>query len=262
MKYLIILVFITHSYAGSMFWKNVDQIEKEFYQIEVNKNDQNSTSLSENINDILDKKYTAFNELLITLKQQPYDLKLENDFEIKNIKYQLMKLQEKIKINKHNGNNLAVIRDEITTVNIILRDKIREYFTILANDQGAFNADRIHNINKEYTEYLATLKYNYYLDLYNKIKLIDGDVENRTKEMLIELHKHYNFMNDILIYIEANQTRLVYKSLTSFLKLDVIIKEINSNIIFSKINPYLRFIHLDSGRLILFITLIIMFFLD
>jgi hypothetical protein len=62
MKYLIILIMITHSFAGSLFWENVDKIEKEFYQTVFEINDKNTTYSSENVSTALDQKYNSFNE--------------------------------------------------------------------------------------------------------------------------------------------------------------------------------------------------------
>ena len=253
MKYLIILIFITHSFAAGLFWDNVDKIENKFYNLD-SKIDDNALS------GVLDEKYDAFDELIIILKNHPYDLKTNNKFKSENITNKI-KLRDKIKINQSHDYNLAVLRDEIKLSNLILEDNIKRYFTNISLQWTTFDKDSIKNINKNYYKYLETIKYKEYLNSYNKIKSINSRVENKIKENFEKLHKNYKFFNEILLFIESNQIFSSYETLTTFFKLDTIIQEINSNTVLSKINIYLRFIHMDMGKLIIFIFIIFIFYL-
>ena len=251
MKYLIILLFITNSFASTLFWDNVDKIKNEFYHLDSQIDDNK-------LSDILDKKYISFNELIIILKNRPYDVKINNKFKSENITSKI-KLEDKIKINKKYAYDLAVLRDEIQLLNLVLEENIHKYFLNISNKWTTFDKNSLDNINKKYYSYLETVNYDNYLASYNKLKPISGDVKNKIKENLEELHKNYKFFSEVLVYIKLNNNLLSYKSLATFLKLDTIIKEINLNPSFTKINPYLRFVHIDMGKLILFILIIFVF---
>jgi len=251
MKYLIILLFITNSFASTLFWDNVDKIKNEFYHLDSQIDDNK-------LSDILDKKYISFNELIIILKNRPYDVKINNKFKSENITSKI-KLEDKIKINKKYAYDLAVLRDEIQLLNLVLEENIHKYFLNISNKWTTFDKNSLDNINKKYYSYLETVNYDNYLASYNKLKPISGDVKNKIKENLEELHKNYKFFSEVLVYIKLNNNLLSYKSLATFLKLDTIIKEINLNPNFTKINPYLRFVHIDMGKLILFILIIFVF---
>ncbi len=261
-KYLIIFIIVTNSFASSVFWNKVQSIENSFYiEIPQNYKDKNATINTNNVNSMLDKKYDSFNELIILLKEKPYDLTLPSEFDTENANNQIIKLQERIKINQTYSNDLAVIRDTININNILLKIKIKSYFISLADNWTSYDEKSIDNLNNEYKKYLVSIKYSEFLELYNRLRPFNGEVEDKTKETFVELNKHYQFFNDILIYIEANKPLFAYESLTSFLKLDKIIKSINSHYLFAELNPYLRFIYVDAGRLILFILSVATFFL-
>ena len=135
-----------------------------------------------------------------------------------------------------------------------------KYFSYISNNWTFFDKDKLNELNKIYLNELTKVRYDKFLISYNKIKSVNGDIENQVKENFIDLYKSYNFFSEIIQYINNNKAILSYKSLTSFLKLNKIIETINSNTIFITINTYFRFIHLDMGRLILFILTIIVFF--
>ncbi len=253
MKHVLILFLITTSiFAQSIFFNNIEIIENKFYNIqaEIDPNDITKT---------IDEKYYLFDKSLEVLKNKPYDLKLQNNFKYNEINKKTIILQEKIKINQSYKYNLAVVRDEIELNNITLKNTIHTYFSTLANNWTTFDDKDLDKLNNKNIVYLNTIQFHKFNNIYNQVKSIDGKVENKIKENFEEFNKHYKFFNEFIVYINNNKNSLSYKSLTTFLHLGVLIDTINSNTYFKELNTNLRFISTDMGRIILFLTIIILF---
>jgi len=250
--FLILFLTVIYSYANSIFFNNIENIENKFYSIQINTNPSD-------ISKTIDEKYNLFNKSLDILKNKPYDLKLDNNYINKELNKNKTILQEQIKTNKNYKYNLAVSRDEIELTNLILKDKIHSYFITLANDWTTINKENLELLTKENINYLNKIKYIQFYETYQKIELIDGNVENKIKQNFEELNKHYKFFNDFLFYINNNKAILSYKSLTSFLHLGTLIDIINSNQYFQELNIYLRFIAIDMGRIALFFSIAMLF---
>ncbi len=250
--FLILFLTVIYSYANSIFFNNIENIENKFYSIQINTNPSD-------ISKTIDEKYNLFNKSLDILKNKPYDLKLDNNYINKELNKNKTILQEQIKTNKNYKYNLAVSRDEIELTNLILKDKIHSYFITLANDWTTINKENLELLTKENINYLNKIKYIQFYETYQKIELIDGNVENKIKQNFEELNKHYKFFNDFLFYINNNKTILSYKSFTSFLHLGTLIDIINSNQYFQELNIYLRFIAIDMGRIALFFSIAMLF---
>jgi len=250
---LLLTLFIELLFAKSIFWEKNNFIENKYYiQVESNQTD-------EQINILIDNKYKDFNSLITILKNNPYDLLEDSSFttDEKNS----LKLMQRIKINKQYKYNLAVIRDQLKVENIKLKQNIYIYFVTLANSWVSFEKDDLTKLNQEYLNVLAKIDYLKYFNQYQKIENIDGKIENNIKNVFQEFNQHYLFFNEILGFIDENHTLFQYKSLTDFLKIGVLLDSINSLDISKKLNPTLRFIYLDIGRIILSLSVIIFFIL-
>jgi len=248
-KIIIILLFVNILFAKSEFWQKITEIENKYYPII-------SKQLNEKaINDMIDKKYSNFNQLIAILKNKPYDLTDDSYFNL-NEKNRL-KLLQRIKTNKTYGYNLAVQRDKIKLATLKLKEKFYIYFVTLANSWVNFKSDDLEKLTQENLEYLARINYTQYFVSYDRVKKIDGKIENQIKTAFQEFDKHYLFFNEFLAYIIENKQIFKYESLSNILKLGVLIDKINSNNLFKEINTKLRFVHLDMGRVILFIFVVI-----
>lgn len=261
MKYLVLIIFLSlNVFANSIFWEQVNSIQNNFYNEVIIVSDENATINNQEIISKLDMKYDAFNSLIKTLKQNPYAVKDINNSQIKNSKVTTLKLQEKILINQKYSNDLAVQRDKIKIATLDIQLRIEKYFLSLESI-WTLSDKNLENLNTEYQKELDSTPYEEYLSLYKKLHRFDGEVESSTKNAFIELNKQYKFFNDLLHYIKANKYLFQYKSLTSFLKIDIVIEHINSYSLSTNINTYLRFVYLDTGKLILFFLSISIFFL-
>ncbi len=248
-KIIIILLFVNILFAKSEFWQKVTDIENKYYPIVSKQLDEKA------INDMIDKKYSNFNQLIAILKNKPYDLTDDSYFNL-NEKNRL-KLLQRIKTNKTYGYNLAVQRDKIKLATLKLKEKFYIYFVTLANSWVNFKSDDLEKLTQENLEYLARINYTQYFVSYDRVKKIDGKIENQIKTAFQEFDKHYLFFNEFLAYIIENKQIFKYESLSNILKLGVLIDKINSNNLFKEINTKLRFVHLDMGRVILFIFVVI-----
>jgi len=249
--YLLVLLVSSSLFAQSNFWTKVTSIEKSYYSLDTNKTDENS------INSLIDKKYNDFQNLIEILKNKPYDLTEKNSFSIDE--QEKTKLLQKIKINKQYGYNVAVTRDTLRLKNLEVKQKMYLYFVTLSNSWVNYSSDDLEKLNQEYIDYLSRLEYDKYLKKYDKVKSIDAKIENEIKKSFEDFNVNYMFFNDVLGYINLNKTIFSYESLSNFLKIGTLITEINSDDSFSYLNTKLRFIHLDMGRIILFLSVIITF---
>ena len=249
--YLLVLLVSSSLFAQSNFWTKVTSIEKSYYSLDTNKTDENS------INSLIDKKYNDFQNLIEILKNKPYDLTEKNSFTIDE--QEKTKLLQKIKINKQYGYNVAVTRDTLRLKNLEVKQKMYLYFVTLSNSWVNYSSDDLEKLNQEYIDYLSRLEYDKYLKKYDKVKSIDAKIENEIKKSFEDFNVNYMFFNDVLGYINLNKTIFSYESLSNFLKIGTLITEINSDDSFSYLNTKLRFIHLDMGRIILFLSVIITF---
>jgi len=249
--YLLVLLVSSSLFAQSNFWTKVTSIEKSYYSLDTNKTDENS------INSLIDKKYNDFQNLIEILKNKPYDLTEKNSFTIDE--QEKTKLLQKIKINKQYGYNVAVTRDTLRLKNLEVKQKMYLYFVTLSNSWVNYSSDDLEKLNQEYIDYLSRLEYDKYLKKYDKVKSIDAKIENEIKKSFEDFNVNYMFFNDVLGYINLNKTIFSYESLSNFLKIGTLITEINSDDSFSYLNTKLRFIHLDMGRIILFLSVILTF---
>ena len=238
-------------FAKSIFWEKENFIESSYYkQIDINQTD-------EQINILIDNKYKDFNILLVELKNKPYDLLEDNTFNVDE--KDSLKLLQRIKINKQYGYDLAVIRDQLKVENIKLKESIYIYFVTLANSWVSFKKDDLTKLDKEYIAILAKIDYAKYFNQFQNVKNIDSKIENNIKKEFEEFNKHYLFFNEILGFIDENQKIFQYKSLTNFLKVGVLVDNINSLKLAKELNPTLRFIYLDVGRVVLSLSVIFFF---
>ena len=256
--FLFILLSFNLSFAQSLFWKDIGEVRDNYIILDENEiKDVNETQ----INKIIEQKNIYFNKIIETLKQNPYDLSLDNNFINKDIESEKNKLIQRIKVNKQYKYNIAITRDEIKLLDFELKEKIYTYFLTLANSWTYFSKEDLDQLNQEYMDYLTSINYDKFYQEYKSVLVNTGEIEKELKNNFIEFKKDYFIFSEILNYIILNETLFKYKSLTNFLKLGVIIDLINSDSYSNEINIYLRFIYTDVGRLSLFTTVIFLFFL-
>lgn len=255
MKHLILILILTiYSFANSVFFKSIEEIENKYYSANVDIN-------SKDITKTIDEKYKLLNKSLDILKNRPYDLNLQNNFTNKDINKNQVILQEKINVNKKYDYSLAVIRDEIDLANLMLKHNIYLYCSTLTNNWTTINKAELLQLNEKSIQYLNKIKLKQFSRTYEKVKNIKGNIENKIKKNFEELSKHYKFFNDFLAYVQNDKTILSYRSFTSFLHLGIVIDVINSNNNSQKANAYLRFISIDMGRIVLFLSIVLLFIL-
>jgi len=246
--FLLLLLYVSFVFADSQFWQKVTLIENKYYTTE----EANQTD--EIINKTIDAKYNDFSILISLLKNKPYDISTANDFNINET--QKVKLLQKIKTNNQYGYSLAVARDKLKLENLKLKQIIYLYFLKLSSNWVDFKDGDLKKLNKTYIDTIAKIDYSKYYVQYQKMKNNNSKIENDTKEAFKEFNKHYLFFTDMLGYIDDNRQMFEYESLANLLKLGVLIDKINSVELCEKLNLNLRFIHLDMGRIILFLFVI------
>lgn len=254
-KLILLLSIFTFSFSKTLFWDTVDNIENKFYILD-NK-DNNQSHDEKYINETIENKNKLFTNLVKILKDEPYQVNLDNSNNENNSNL----IIQKIKLNKQYGYDLAVVRDEIKLASLDVNNAIYVYFVTLSNNWTTFRKEDLEAFQNSNIEFLRTIKYDKFYDEYKKVYKGNGNVEQDLKKNFEELHKSYLFFKEFLSFISVNKSMLEYKSITNLLKLNILIDNINSNFYFKKVNTYLRFIHTDMGRLTLFFTFIILFVL-
>ncbi len=269
MRSIVLLLFLFSSlYATPGFWEDLISIQSRFYapeRLESTILETNATKAAAEANATreISQKFDAFNTLLFTLKNRPYELKEKQNpyFDPKNANEELSRLRLKIETNTKYGYTQAVIRDEIRQRTLQLKSSIYDFLLYLSAHWTDLDKKGLIETIKHYQEFLAKIDIKKYETLYRKIKTQKGEVAGEIAQNFLELAKNYYFFDNFLEYLLANPSILSYHSIANRLRLDNLITLINDNPVMAKANVYLRYLHLDMGRILLFIAVLLFFWL-
>ncbi|WP_457597443.1 mechanosensitive ion channel family protein [Hydrogenimonas sp.] len=208
----------------------------------------------DDLSKLADEKVAKFNLILGLLKERPYEVDdPENPFYNPARAEQLRsKLKTRIAVNKQYGYDLAVERDKIALLELDLREKIYDFFVMLANRWTDMSTEELTKSLHDYRAWLQTIDVGAHTKAYMAAKKRGDKISLQIVRNYDKVRMHYLFFSDFLDYIASNPSMLHYRSILSLFKLDEIIDRINTIELFAKINTELRLVHTDMGRLIIF----------
>ncbi|RLA73460.1 MAG: hypothetical protein DRG24_00135 [Epsilonproteobacteria bacterium] len=260
-KLSILFIFSLLLFASTGFWQQLIDIENRFYaQRDLNTSAQEyNTSISQN-NDVIDAKFDAFTGLISMIKEQPFRIQNTKNifFDPSKSDEQFFKLTEKIRINRQYGYDLAIERDQIRIDTLKLQRQMYIFFASLSANWTDLNSEEFDALlTTEYT-LIKALPLKKYEQQYANLSDTTSEVTKSLKTNLDTLQKHYYFYQEFLSYLTLNPNLLHYTSLLQNLQLGSIIATINENDIAANINTLLRYVHLDLGRLSLFMLTLLL----
>ena len=272
-KIVATIFLVTCLSAGSTFWQIFIDIQNELYsekkvnsKVSESFKDSNATenetkmqTSQEDVTKLIDKRVQKFNELIALVKEKPYEVKNRNNpyynsSEVDSIR---AKLKTRITVNSKYGYKIAVTRDKIALVTLQTKEHIYNFFVNLAENWTELDAKAIESIIKKESEWLKTIDISSFKKFYELSKNDKNQISRQIVSNYLEFRVQFNFYQDFLEYLLSNPALLQYRSLTALLNLNSVIERINSIRYFAKINTTLRYVHLDMGRLLLFILIML-----
>lgn len=229
----------------------------------VTQSDTNQTQVLED-DKYLDENIIAYKQVVQTLKNNPLHFKsLQKSYTDKT---QLFKdktlLANRVEVNKNRGNDLAVMRDSIALDTLEVEAMKHQFLASVAEELLSFEDKKIPSIIDESLLKLKMIDLKTYKLKASEIKEQQSSVANDLKSNYLAFEKAYKFYENLLRYMRENVHLFkVQKTFFNLLALDKIIDMINENNFFQEYNEQLRFFHIDSGRLVLFATIIFFFLL-
>ncbi|NOQ31056.1 MAG: mechanosensitive ion channel [Helicobacteraceae bacterium] len=269
---LVLLVSVYMSLmASENIWDTLIAVENEhFTYLETNnlKKDDNNTEnvdLEMNLFKNIDDEAKAYIALVEIMKIAPIDDSDENRyFDYEDTQKEIYRLKYKIKSNQKHGYLDAVLRDEIKIKELLIEQKIYIFLLTLSHTWTQITMEEFNNMVDSDRDAIEEIFPDDFEQLYNSAK--NSKRAKMIKRNLEELYKSYAFYTGFLNYIQVNAKALSYRSFISILDLNNFIEYANETKGATYINSYLRFLHIDLGRLSLFLvtmtlTLLISFFI-
>ncbi len=265
-RLLLTLFAATLLFAATGFWEHVLEIEKRFYAqkaaVERPLSKESNATLAKNMDasNMVDERVAYFNQLVSMLKEKPYEVKSPKNpfFDPAKAKSERARLIARIGVNRELGYEAAVLRDTIALKSLETKEHIYHFFVNLADNWTTMDEKQIStSIDKE-RKYLDSIPMAEFEKRYERAKSLKDKISLQIVKNYERLKIHRAFFGDFLEYLSSNPSLLHYRSLTAMFKLDEIIEQINSVEIFAKLNTYLRYIHLDMGRIIIFLLIMLL----
>lgn len=267
-KVSALLLITLYLLAGTTFWESVIEIEKKYYtfseiraEIRAETNTTDNLSVGDNdASQLIDERIVQFNTLINLLKERPYEVKERNNpfFNPETSNSVAAKLKTRIKVNQKFGYHLAVTRDQIALSTLMVKARIYHFFTTLADEWTRIDTKTLLKKIQKTQKWLATIELKRYTQAYESVKLQHDPISLKIIENYRNLRMQTDFFGDLLNYLEENPTILEYRSLAAIFQLNEIIRQINQVEMFAKLNTTLRYIHLDMGRLTLFLSIMML----
>ncbi|WP_456322542.1 mechanosensitive ion channel family protein [Hydrogenimonas sp.] len=277
-------------FAAGGFWQTLMDIEKKFYQqtqvqpaekkenihspleqkkkegatasAAPSKKESNATSLKvqADLSSLIDARLARFNELIALLKEKPYEVRDPKNpfFNPKKAQSLRAKLKTRIAANTKYGYKFAVTRDRIALDVLFVKERIYRFFVYLADSWTEMDVDTLRKRIAKEKSRLKQIDIDSYKTKYDAALSGNDKISKAIVENFRELSMHRDFFNDILDYLDANPALLRYRSLASLFNLDQLIEKINSVPSFAQINVALRYLHLDMGRLSIFLLIMLL----
>ncbi|BBG65975.1 mechanosensitive ion channel [Hydrogenimonas sp.] len=264
-RFLLYLLTLTLLFAASGFWETVIEIEKRFYQPKGQKpaltKEVNATKELEKLDaaSMVDERVSMFNQLISSLKEKPYDVNRPDNpfFNPSEAGREHAKLVARIGVNREYGYDAAVTRDKIALKVLETKEHIYRFFVRLAREWTSMDDKSLKSAIEEELIYLKSVETGKFKIAYEKASASKDKISAEIVRNYLELEMHTSFYGDFLNYLRSNPSLLHYRSLTAMFKLDEIIEKLNGIELFAKLNTYLRYIHLDMGRIIIFFLIML-----
>ena len=267
---LVLIFLVTCLFASNSFWQTFIEIQNELYTHKIvtseikDTNDVNSSNeiktLEEDVTKLIDNRVKRFNELISLLKEKPYEVinkenPYYNSFEVDALR---AKLKTRIAVNSKYGYKIATVRDKIALAVLQVKEHIFNFFVNLAENWTKLDKKSIVSIIKKERDWLKSIDKNDFRNIYELSKNDKHQISMKIVSNYHEFRKEVDFYQDFLDYLLSNPNLLKYRSLTTLLNFNSLIEQINSVSLFAKINTSLRYLHLDMGRLLLFVLIMLL----
>ncbi len=253
---ILILFFLFIQNLNADFYQNFEEKkDKLFTKLQIT--DDNDTNESINNDDELEKKLLFYNEIITTIKHKPYELKAPTEY-----KRERDLLKNRIRANRSRGNKLAIMRDQIMLDNLYIKYQTQALFLQLSKYFASFENDKIVELIDSHLQNLQNIDIDKYKRKVEKLKDAKFSVAIDLKNNFNNLKPNYYFYEDFLNYIDDNEKDLFNeKSLFQRLAFGDLIEQINNIMFFSKLNVFLKYLYIDSGKLIIFFIVTLLSFL-
>ena len=255
--------------ASDSFWQKLMEVEAKYFNANTivhliqQENNQSMLMDKNESSSVLDEQFVSFASLISFLKNNPYSVDVNQSlfFDQENTAQQIRDLTLKIQTNQRYGYTLAVQRDTIKLSSLELKEQIYQFFRYLAQNWTTLDEKHLKQyIETQHKILKSNAKIVAWSHLYEQVQTQTGSIPEQIAQNFLELAQDYYFFDSFLSYIELNRSSLSYHSLSSKLKIDNLIAYINQQPLAQKSNLYLRYVKLDTGRVVLFV-LVILFFL-
>ncbi len=266
----LLLLFCTLTlFATRSFWQMLIDVEQKFFSDAVIRtliSDTNTTAIPDenSTSALLEARLHAYEGLILKLKNEPFSLEQKHNpyFDPKTSEKEINTLLLKIDANRKYGYLQAVKRDKLKLQSIRLRERIYRFFHYLADNWTALDQKSLTDyLQKEKTALSKSVNIQETIALYEEVASQKGSVASEIRQNFFRLARDYYFFDSFLDYATVNAKLLTYRSIAAELKIDTLIDYINKQPAAAQTNIYLRYFKLDSGRLILFIVVIFLFWL-
>jgi len=187
------------------------------------------------------------------------NLQAENPY-----RWKISKLKLRINTNKQRGNKTAVLRDKaflhIYIIKNMLRDILNEVLRSTDNKSKAFYEDKVDEILVKYFSKYKPLRKDVYSTLIEKAKSnssISKSIHQAIEDILLLEAVSRTFSAELM------QQRLnIYRAARlSDAKLFALANKLNETILGKKLNPYLEIVNLDTSKVVVILTILILIFL-
>ena len=266
----LLLLFCTLTlFATQSFWQMLIDVEQKFFSDAVIRtliSDTNTTAIPDenSTSALLEARLHAYEGLILKLKNEPFSLERKHNpyFDPKTSEKEINTLLLKIDANRKYGYLQAVKRDKLKLQTIRLRETIYRFFHYLADNWTALDQKSLTDyLQKEKTALSKSVNIKETIAVYEEAASQKGTVASEIRQNFFRLARDYYFFDSFLDYAIVNAKLLTYRSIAAELKIDTLINYINKQPAAAQTNIYLRYFKLDSGRLILFIVVIFLFWL-
>ncbi len=252
MKNIIFLILL---FSTSFLLANdpLDDFINEQVKIEAKLLDQN-LSLEKKI-DIKKEQaneYQKFFLLYVTNKEE--NLQINNPY-----RYQVSNLKLRLNNNKFRGNTNAIMRDKVLlqgyTVRTGIRNAFHEVLQQTNSESKAFFKDKVNEtIVKYFSKYTPLDK--------NKYIFKDQNRSSPIIDSLLEAVKSHSYLESVANTFSAeiveNSSSIYTTARFSKSKLFTLVNTINESSYGEEVNTYLSSVHLDAGKVILLLAIIIL----
>ncbi|PHS37838.1 MAG: hypothetical protein COB07_09845 [Sulfurovum sp.] len=249
---LLLFLFFTHALLAN---DSLDDFIDEQIKVEAQFLDQN-LSLDKKV-DIKNKQEISYGKFFLQ-----YAANKEKNLQVEtSYRPQINRLKIRLNNNKYRGNTNAVMRDEVLLKSHDTRNMIRSILhdTLMAtnSESRAFFKDKVNDILIKYMSKYKPLDRKKYLSS-------DMNQSSPIVKSLIEAVQNQSYLESVMNTFSSalvEESTYIYKTARiSESKLFSVLNTINTSTYGLKLNSYLAPLHMDVGR-ILFVLIIIVFLL-